>query len=114
MNPEGDLWSFFILDAAKEVHRVVYPLPRFPWDFPGNQPITVPELRVAKKKILMCIQKETFSQELNDLSSKNNNCVKKSSSLFKLDPILKESLIRVGGQTNKAPITQDAKIQSWT
>jgi hypothetical protein len=75
----------------------------------GNQPITVPELRVAEKKILICIQKETFTEELYDLSSKSNNCVKKSSSLFKLDPILKDGLIRVGGRLNRAPITQDAR-----
>ena len=37
------------------------------------------------------------------------NCVKKSSSLFKLDPILKDGLIRVGGRLNRAPITQDAR-----
>ena len=74
-----------------------------------NQPITVTELRVAEKKILICIQKETFNEELYDLSSKSNNCVKKSSSLFKLDPILKDGLIRVGGRLNRAPITQDAR-----
>lgn len=71
--------------------------------------ITVEEMKTAEEEIGKYIQKEAFQDEVQALGRKPKGNVKKSSSLFKLDPVLHNGLIRVGGRLNKAPLSSDAK-----
>ena len=76
------------------------------------------EVQNAKIKILKCVQEQSFKEERGLLSkviknqktsSKNANVVKKASSIYKLDPVFNEGLIRVGGRLGEAPISKDAR-----
>ncbi|XP_068749394.1 uncharacterized protein [Montipora capricornis] len=62
-------------------------------------------------------KKQTFKDELASLSgvgndtreTANQNNLKKNSSIYKLDPVLENGLLRVGGRLEHAPIENDAK-----
>ena len=78
-------------------------------------PITIAELNNAEFEILKHVQSRFFKEELGCLkqlgqqaTSSKQNLLKKSSSIFKLDPILTQGLIRVGGRLQRAPINTDA------
>lgn len=70
-------------------------------------PITVSEMKKAEIVIIKYVQRQCFEEELRNL---NAGCLtKKASSLHKLDPMLLDDLIRVGGRLQRAPIGNDAK-----
>ncbi|KAK3886009.1 hypothetical protein Pcinc_009834 [Petrolisthes cinctipes] len=69
--------------------------------------LTVDDINQAEKSIIQVVQKESFSEELSAL--KGGLKVKSNSSLYKLNPVLHDGLIRVGGRISKAPICFDAK-----
>ena len=79
-------------------------------------PITVAELFNAEIEIVKHVQSQYFKEELNCLtqldqranSSSQEKAVKKSSSIFKLDPKLTQGLIRVGDRLQRTPINTDA------
>ena len=78
-------------------------------------PLTVDEMRNAEYEILKHVQSEHFSDELSSItdakdsaSSKQTN-VKKSSCIYKLDPMLSGGLLRVGGRLKNADIDFHAK-----
>lgn len=74
--------------------------------------ITIQEMENAEKVILKNVRQEAFPGEFNELSkSSGNKHVKRSSCLFKLDPILEYGLLRVGGRLARACISCDAKHQ---
>lgn len=58
------------------------------------------------------MQNQGFKEEMQDLGhaaketqgTRNKNAVKKSSSIHKLDPVIENGLIRVGGRLHHAPI----------
>ena len=66
---------------------------------------------------MKCVQKQTFKDELASLSGIDNNTpgkanrnnLKKNSSNFKLDPVLENRPLRVGGRLEHAQIENDAK-----
>ena len=64
--------------------------------------IDVEEIKEAEDAIIKCVQKECFVQELQCLQS-SEGVVKKSSSLRRLDPVIKNGLICVGGRLKHAP-----------
>ncbi|XP_028394892.1 uncharacterized protein LOC114519037 [Dendronephthya gigantea] len=79
-------------------------------------PIDVEELRNAESVILRHVQKKCFEEERkilrevnSETSPKDARALKKSSKIFKLDPILKHGLVCVGGRLDRAPIGQQAK-----
>ena len=78
-------------------------------------PIAIAELNNAEFEILRYVQSRCFREELGCLkqadqqaTSSRQNVLKKSSNIFKLDPILTQGLIRVGGRLQRAPIDTDA------
>ena len=80
-------------------------------------PLTVDEMREAEREILHYIQVHEFREIKQVLVHHSNDHgerkfarkIKKSSNIYKLDPILEDGLLRVGGRLEKAPLQQDAK-----
>lgn len=71
--------------------------------------ITVGELETAEEEICRVFQHEAFEEEIQVLSKKGT--VKKSSPLVRLDPILIDGVLCVGGRLNRAPIPNSQKHQ---
>ena len=74
-------------------------------------PITIAELCNAEFEILKHVRSGCFKEELGCLkqmdqqpTSGRQNVLKKPSNIFKLDPILTQGLIQVGGHLQQAPI----------
>ena len=63
--------------------------------------ITVDEMNEAESVIVKCVQSECFAEEIDTIQSLATG--KKSSSLRRLDPFLKEGVICVGGRLKNAP-----------
>jgi len=70
--------------------------------------ITVSELRAAEIELVKYVERQTFSEEYESL--RTNGCVKKSSSLRYLDPVvLPNGLLAVGGRLKRASIAEHCK-----
>ncbi len=68
----------------------------------------------AEVVLIRHVQKQHFQSELKVLKeseTESRKTVKRTSPLFKLDPILKDGLIRVGGRLTRADIAFDSKHQ---
>ena len=88
-------------------------------------PLSVDEIDKAEKEILKFVQRQSFEEELsrleeqedgnrsNDLKSAKDRKpqIKKSSAIYKLDPMKVGGLLYVGGRLRQAPISQPAKHQ---
>ncbi|XP_062415351.1 uncharacterized protein LOC134107519 [Pungitius pungitius] len=74
----------------------------------GNQKVTLEDLLEAETSIIAFCQQERFPTEFAALTSGKPQ-VPRSSSILKLDPVLKGGLLRVGGRLNKAAIPEDVK-----
>lgn len=65
--------------------------------------VTLAEMKTAEREILMSLQRKFFPKELKQLSkcgqADRTKLVNKSSSISRLDPILKDGLLLVGGHT---------------
>ena len=80
-------------------------------------PLSVSQMREAEKEIIKYVQKQAFAEDMQTLKQitretkgkGKNSAVRKGSSLYKLDPVLENDLIRVGGRLHQAPIKNDAK-----
>ena len=84
-------------------------------------PITVNEIRSAELEIVKQVQKKAFPEELQLLKSlkcdktrqsirNKNQVLKRSSSLFRLDPFVDEmSILRVGGRLRHSHLPNDVK-----
>ena len=68
--------------------------------------ITLDEIERAEKEILRHVQKRAFPEEFNHPEKP----VKKSSRLYKLDSIVMDGLLRVGGRLRKASLPAKSKI----
>ena len=78
--------------------------------------ITVSELMIAEAEIIkhvqgLCFRAESLhlQQDIRQSSTHNHMVLKKGSSIYKLDPILKKGLICVGGRLQRAPIDCNLK-----
>ena len=86
--------------------------------------VTLPEFQEAEKTIIRCLQYEHFHAELQILcdlnvtdgetnrvqARKRNQELRKTSSLYKLDPFVdQDGLIRVGGRIRRADVPVDVK-----
>lgn len=63
--------------------------------------LTVEDLKKAEKEIISFCQSQKFQDEVSSLE-KGNNHLKRNSSLYKLDPVLQDGLLRVGGRLSKS------------
>ncbi|XP_022808694.1 uncharacterized protein LOC111345671 [Stylophora pistillata] len=69
--------------------------------------ITLEEIKRAEKEILRHVQKRAFPNEFNHPEKP----VKRSSRLYKLDSIVMDGLLRVGGRLRKASLPAESKHQ---
>ena len=85
-----------------------------------NSKLTVKDLARAKQRIITCVQRASFPNEIHELSKKppsdgkpENVCMKPQSPIVKLKPMIhpEDGLLRVSGRISEAPITFDAKHQ---
>ena len=74
--------------------------------------ITIEEMKNAEKAILKIVQQAAYPMEFSELGKlRSGKGVKRSSPLFRLDPILKDGLLCVGGRLARACIPPEAKHQ---
>lgn len=69
--------------------------------------LTVEELDQAEHDIIKYCQKERFSEEISLLH--NGQWVRRSSQLYKLNPVMQEVLLRVGGRLSRAAMPASRK-----
>lgn len=69
--------------------------------------ISLEDLDKAEQSIIRFCQKEKFSEEIASL--KKGQSVKRSSPLYKLNPILQDDILRVGGRMSRAAMPEDGK-----
>ena len=65
------------------------------------------DMAASEKAIICYIQRSSFSEEITDLMKRNG--VKNSSHISRLNPTLKDGLLRVGGRLRCADMPEDAK-----
>ena len=73
--------------------------------------ITLDEMENAEKAILKNVQRAAIPEEFSWLESGNDERVKHSSPLIKLDPFVRDRLLRVGRRLARTCISLDAKHQ---
>ena len=72
----------------------------------STEPLSAEELDAAEEDIIRLVQREKFSEELDDLLKGG---LKKKSSLVKLRPILHNGIIRVGGRLQFSSLPEESK-----
>ena len=80
-------------------------------------PISITELNNTEDVILNYIQNQSFKQEFAQLTGSNrqprtlsdHKYLSKSSSIYKLDPVFIQGLLRVGGRLKRASLNTDVK-----
>ncbi|XP_006819972.1 uncharacterized protein LOC102805284, partial [Saccoglossus kowalevskii] len=70
-------------------------------------PVTVEILRRAEQAIISYVQRQCFPEEIEALTY--NTRLKRSSRLYKLDPIMRDGLIQVGGRLERARLPDSMK-----
>ena len=73
---------------------------------PTGPHVAMQSLEESERVILQHIQRECFYKEVRDLT--RSGVVRKNSSVFRLDPFLKDGLLRVGGRLKHGKLTDDA------
>lgn len=73
----------------------------------GGQRLCVDVLKEAETAIFHFSQQEKFHSEIEALTSGSG--VKKESTIYRLDPILQDGLIRVGGYLSWAAVLESKK-----
>ncbi|XP_014828361.1 PREDICTED: uncharacterized protein LOC106907277 isoform X2 [Poecilia mexicana] len=74
----------------------------------GNQSVSLEDLTQAETAIISFCQRERFPDEFAALTSRNSE-IPRSSPIYKLDPVLQDGLLRVGGRLSKAAIPENIK-----
>lgn len=69
----------------------------------GKGSVTVEDLKKAEKEIIRFCQNQRFQDEISSLKRGNPN-LKRSSPLYKLDPVLQDGLLTVGGRLSKSSL----------
>ena len=72
--------------------------------------LTCSEINDAETEVIMFDHSRAFAEDRRAIEI--GHCVKKSSVLAKLDPILVNGLLRVGGRLSRAPLHDDGKHQT--
>ena len=78
------------------------------------KPLSIKELDNAEAAIIACVQGQCFQEDLKSLNHASkvegkSAVIPRSSNIYKLDPMLIDGVIRVGGRLHKAPIDSNAK-----
>lgn len=68
--------------------------------------ITASDMKEAENAIIQCVQRECFAEEFQSLQS-SEGAVNKSSSLRRLDPVIMNGPLCVGGRLKHAPCEYD-------
>lgn len=69
--------------------------------------LTAENLKEAELEIIWCCQLKKFTEEIAALQK--GESVKKSSHIFKLNPVLQDEVLRVGGRLGKRAMLEDTK-----
>ncbi|KAJ8377290.1 hypothetical protein AAFF_G00261390 [Aldrovandia affinis] len=72
-----------------------------------KKPLTLDDLVAAESEIIKFSQRQQFNEELQALQKGKQ--VSRNSQLFRLDPILQDRILRVGGRLNKSAMPETAK-----
>lgn len=72
----------------------------------GNTLLKTEELSKAEEAIVSFVQRKHFADEMTAL---NSGTVRKSSHLYKLDPVVANGVLRVGGRLSKADLPEETK-----
>ena len=70
--------------------------------------LSPPDLENATIAIVKLAQREVFRDEIKALE--NQKMIKNSSDIVRLNPVLKDGVLRVGGRLSEAPVSFDAKF----
>ncbi|KAK0138795.1 hypothetical protein N1851_024657 [Merluccius polli] len=73
-----------------------------------KEAITVDDLIMAEKAILSYVQRQSFTEEINMLQEGAAN-VKKGSKIYRLDPVLDNGILRVGGRLRRTAMPEERK-----
>lgn len=73
-----------------------------------KEAITVDDLIMAEKAILSYVQRQSFPEEIDMLQEGASN-VKKGSSIYRLDPVLDNGILRVGGHLRRTAMPEERK-----
>ncbi len=75
-----------------------------------TQRLTVEELALAEKAVIIYTQITSFPAEMTTLKTKSSSVLKKFS-LYRLDPMLNDGILRVGGRLHKLAMPEETKHQ---
>lgn len=75
----------------------------------GGQRVNMEDLKAAELAIVRFVQSQFFSDEIKTLTTKTPK-VKRESTLHRLDPTLKDGIMRVGGRLNKIAFGEERKF----
>ena len=73
------------------------------------EPMSCQDLDFAERELIMFDQRNAFPEEIETI--KKGGCVKKSSCLAKLSPVLIGGVLRVGGRLSRAPLPDESRHQ---
>ena len=73
------------------------------------EPMSFQDLDSAERELIMFDQRNAFPEEIETI--KKGGCVKKSSCLAKLSPVLIGGVLRVGGRLSRAPLPDESRHQ---
>ena len=76
---------------------------------PSLEPMSCQDLDFAERELIMFDQRNAFPEEIETI--KKGGCVKKSSCLAKLSPVLIGGVLRVGGRLSRAPLPDESRHQ---
>ncbi len=71
----------------------------------GSQTLSLEDLEEAEKVLVIYSQQRSFDDEI--VSLKAGKFVKRSSKIYKLDPIFRDSILRVGGRLSKLAMPEE-------
>ncbi len=81
----------------------------------GAQYITLDDLLKAEKGIVEFCQKQRYTEEMSRIEKASvlGKCLSRFSSLYKLDPVMDDGVLRVGGRLNKSAMPEETKRSSY-
>tara|TARA_B110000881_G_scaffold142907_1_gene126249 strand:- start:157 stop:5301 length:5145 start_codon:yes stop_codon:yes gene_type:complete len=72
-----------------------------------DHPLTVKDLQDAEEAIIRYVQREAFPKEIETLEASGN--INKSSPIYRLDPILEDDILKIGGRLGLGDLPPEAK-----
>ncbi|XP_051153762.1 uncharacterized protein LOC127277018, partial [Leptopilina boulardi] len=104
-----NLWSRFS-SLRKLIHVVAYCLriaERARGKTKFSEILTPAEIQSAFNRIVSLVQMEEFYNEINQLSK--NECLSSRSKILRLNPVMHEEILRVGGRIKRAELPYDQR-----